>query len=692
MRGLIIQRIRYYSLFPPSQVVDGFIQIQYNLGSGEHILAMRSKRVNDAQPHSVVVTRTEASLEMLLDDKFVNRTISPGDVLLQIFSDDIFLGAEVNVGSGEVVDGFRGCLTGARLDRREFPLNDAGNRDFRVVKFSSGNIISGCPLGQLEESTQPSLYVYSSLGAVIAVLVVVSIIFVTVCGVGGYCWRSRKGEHTIHSRSGSPSHGGFKWQPATYNDRKSPPPADEFALTDLRPRTGMSRSASKTDGGIAETSLVVAHMTPHNPAAQQHNNRPGTQLAPTHSRQTSGQHQVISPPPEGFTAVSQDNPGFLQNSPDTSDHEESRPPNRFVQHMWSVTGQQSIRSTGSAKSDATYIPSELLGMDDAEVTKYIQKKVEIADAENEKYDVDEMGHFNDEGEFEPLGSVGSLYDIVKDLDNDRTSPQQPQTHDKERPASQSKAKPSSISGPAQLPSTRTHVGSKPSLPVKPAGLGKQPVRTNTSPVKSPPSLSQPPLLPPGQPALARTNTSPIKSPPSLELSPPGHLELSQTKSASQPLHHSKPQSPSTKEKPPLLSKTQLKTSTDKPPLLSKTQVSPTKSPPPLHSMPLSSPTTKSPSDFDPKRNGCWVPVNKHSALQLGHFDNSQQPLSSSNHSGGGRDPKSDPAKLRRSGRRSHRVVIQNKESILEKFHHVTAVGYLGSNYNGINDDTSDIIL
>ena len=54
--------------------------------------------------------------------------------------------------------------------------------------------------------------------------------------------------------------------------------------------------------------------------------------------------------------------------------------------------------------------------DDNEVGKFVLKRIEAADIDLEAEDRDEMKPFKEEGDFEPLGSVGSLYDILREAD------------------------------------------------------------------------------------------------------------------------------------------------------------------------------------------------------------------------------------------------------------------------------------
>ena len=668
---------------PFCQVLSGYLQLVCNLGNGEHTLVVESCKVNDVELHTVVVTRTEGSLELLLDDQFFNRTSLQGsgeDVLLSISRRHVFLGGGVEAESGTVVLGFKGCITGATLDRRELPFDANGNIHFDVERFPSGSAVDMCPLGVLEDKSSdvPDEYVFGGLGAIVALLVVVSFVFVVTCAGYNSRKRSRRGQHNVRRTTSSPSQEGFTWHARGISDDRKSPTSESFKLTVLGSGVGVAKQRDEVDnGGVAETGMAIQNpvssrqsgvRTPPPANSRQESAQQGAQGAKgnrqgsaqnrqgsAQSRQGSGQGSgqgagqsrqgstrksgrvlTVPPPSEGFSAVSQPNPGFLQESPDSSTHDllQEEGKNRFVRHMQSLGRQLSVRSSGTDRSDTNtvYIPAEVLRMDDAEVTKFIHKKVEVADDENENFDLDKMEHFTEEGEFEPLGSIGSLYDFVLELDTSRgTSPTAQammSSHGGGRATSPA-------TGQAQGPvaagmdhgSHSQPVSSiRPSSPKRRSGRGKRPKPIM---IRSPPTTAAPPPLHPQQP-----------HPPSRDL-------------GSSPVRV--PVATSSPSPPPPGYETKSRERSTEPLLLS----------------PSPSPPHKAKA---PPQNGHWVLMNKHSASQPETFDLDLQDNGDTRKGSGQRGP----AKLRRSGRRSHRVAgaatNQNKDakSILEKFHHVTA--------------------
>jgi hypothetical protein len=651
----------------------------------------------DLKGHSIIVQRTQSSLELQLDNTFFNQTTIPTvpeldeSILLTISPDHIYLGAEVDVTTGEVRDGFEGCLTGVTLDGRELPFSTEGNSDFSVIQFSSDSIVSGCPLG-LVETTPSSFHVYIGIGSILAGVLIVSLLFIVVCAVGGFCYRSRHGEHQLHSQGGSPSHGGFTWQSAYNNQesrrQKSPPASSEtFTLSPLKPG---ARVASKPDSRATETSLANREGT-HVPAHQ----RPGSaHQPPSHSRQGSG---IISPPAEGFSLISQPNPGFLQESPNTSEQDEERPPQR--RHVRSPSEQPSVHSAGTTRSDATYIPTELLGKDDSEIRKHLLKRVEVADAENEEYDVDKMEAYTEEGPFEPLGSIGSLYDFVDETENMATqlsahttsssglTQAPPETAEKARVTASSRKlseentkltkphkrtrSPGGGKRPRVVMVNSNHITSSETLqagehsPTKSNALPSSTFSTQPGPITNP---TQPPITSPAPPpTFTRHSTQPFSS-TAIPTQPPTF-----TRSPTQPLP-STAASPTKDSNPPAPRHPVVKSSHVKDSMSSAAQHHTTsqalqvdtQSPPPLTDIePHPLPTTKSPLKLNGTQNGLWEPVSKHSGSL-----SQPEPIRNSNLGMSSRDP----TRLRRSGRKSHRVTDQSKApigNILDKFHQVT---------------------
>ena len=659
-----------------SQVSNGYIQLRCNIGTGDHTLMLTSRKLNDLETHTIIVQRTQAALELQLDNTFINQTAIPtiqgndDSVLLSTSPDHIYLGAEVNVATGEVQEGFKGCITGVTLDGEELPFDTAGNEDFAIVhvEFSSGNIISGCPLGTLEENDQSDLHVYAGMGAILAGVVIFSLVFVTVCAACGAWRRSRHGEHPIRSRGGSPSHSGFMWHSA-YNPKSPPAPGDIFMLNPIKPA-----GAEEPDGRMAETSLAGNRNATRSPT--HHQNRPSSAQPPSHSRQGSG---IISPPVEGFSLISQPNQGFLQESPATSEDDRTTQ-QRLVR---SPSEQPSVHSVGMTRPDPTYIPSELLGKDDVEVRKYLRKKVEVADADNEAYDVDKMEPFSEEGPFEPLGSIGSLYDFVKELDYTETKLS---AHKTSVSGGLTRAPPEGTG--KTVASSGKQPTSKPYQLTQSPGGGKRPrILMTTDPAHSnSKTAAARPTSPAHQPSPTKSHAFPSSAspttppPPTSRTNKPPTLPSPGKRPRVLVVDSNAPVSPTRSSHQQLL----LQNGTS-PVKFSASQEIPASISPESHPPPPP-PHTTGGSPRKPEaatENGLWVPVNKHSRSA-----SQPDPPSASSHLPG--MSSKDPTRLRRSGRRSHRVMDQSRapiNNILEKFHQATANASGHRAMNGAKEET-----
>ena len=644
------------------QIQNGFIQIRYNLGNGVQVLRISFVQVADSIPHTVEITRTEGSLELLLDNSYIGRGTTPGDVLLEIMSVHIYLGAEVNVTTRKVVQGFTGCLTGVRLDRMEFPLatNDDGNEHFKILYFSSDNILSGCQRGKLVENNRSSLYIFGGLGGILAILVLISIVFVIVCTVSSSWLRSRHGEVAIHRNGSSRANSPFSWQPAlgtqSQDEQKfhsiNKIKRTDFNMNNFNIVEGRDGQMNGREVIETETTFTGHAMAVHNPT----NSRRGSQTTSRQNSRQSSRNQSVSPPVEGFNTVNQANQGFSQDtSTEESDTEVSG--GRFIRQMKSLSaGRQSVRSNDTDRSDVTHIPSEIIGLNDTEVSKYLRKVVEAADVKNEEYDLDVMQHFKEEGPFEPLGSIGSLYDIVtEDLDSSVLSSVVSPLH---VPATDTMVEAPSLKSPTskcptEAQSSRTHTNYAQSSP--PAKQSDHSSQSQFHPQTQSTQLSPPAtyfqLPPPGQenrplhPPQANTTSSPSSPPPVLP--PPGQLTKPFTQQQKVSRIHANKDHTNFPEQKWLPPPKQVQTN-----------------PSPKHRNQLSEVQTS--SEFKPQ-NGTWLLSTSASQPDPEQGDITDLKLGT-------------PQKLRRSARGANRVnTKETVGNIMEKFHNITTgTGHLST--------------
>ena len=349
--------------------------------------------------------RTEQSAELVIDSRYVNRTTSPGDEnSLDILPTAIFLGAAAGP-QGDTTNGFIGCIQGAKLDRKDLPFGGA-SADFAATVSPGVDI--GCPeLGGLVERPQQAEYVYGVLAGALAFLFLTSALLVATCKTIRWAYTRRR--HTIHinprtSDTGRQSPDSMSsWQPTAFK-RSLPLPHGDYRST---PQMGETRSEdfehlnlhNIRNGGHVFLPRSTSPSIPSTPAFTETSlNEPSsTPLTPTTRNQpkhglTHAQHKK--------NVLRSRNPGFVKDSPPSSreDNVESR-------LLRTPSGAPSV----TERSDATS-----LSHDDMEVGHYLRKRLEAANLEVEERDYDEMISYKHEGKFEPLGSIGSLYDILQE--------------------------------------------------------------------------------------------------------------------------------------------------------------------------------------------------------------------------------------------------------------------------------------
>ena len=415
-------------------MVNGQLQFHYNLGSGEAVLVISSVDISDARFHNVSLSRTEQSLQLLVDNIFVNRTISPGsEATLDILSEHFYVGASVDVRDGTLSNGLQGCVVGLRLDRKEVPVGGE-NSDFATLKIFD-SILNGCPIGTLFETPQSDTSVYTTLGVVLGALCITSFVFVLTCAI--IQWhreRTRTRTYNPPSREGSrrrynmrsSGSGEFAFhQPPTYrpnldspqgDPRTSPEPLNNqpnFRMNNMSPTfTFDTKSRYPPPVPVTDVSANPAIVETDFSGRSDTN---GLRVR-NDSISSSRRRHRLQPIQEGFSVIDQSNPAYRDESPQPARRQRQGGPategEQPTRHTRSPSaGLISLVSNGTELSDVTLATSI-----EGDVDNYIQKRKEVANVEIEELNIDSMKHYKDEGPYEPLGSIGSLYDLVRDLE------------------------------------------------------------------------------------------------------------------------------------------------------------------------------------------------------------------------------------------------------------------------------------
>lgn len=410
------------------QVVDGYLQFRFNLGSGEAIARQTTIQVNDDKTHTVTIERKEQTVTLVIDDSYVARATSPGESnTLDIKNDRVYLAANVD-NDGKANRGFSGCITGVKINHRDLPVS--GSTKYYIASPSSG-VETGCTFEPPNTGEAFPTVASIAAGATgLLIILVVLPISIFICIGGKYLYRKRKGSYmprTSRTTMRSPT---FNWQPvpqmtntaeSTRSVMSSQPSQpftsdDSFVLQDLNQRNDESSQCSPP---TAQHPFRTPEQSPERPTRRDHQRRlqhlEQRQQQQTEEEQQMRQHRqqspllhqtrvdaiAVQPPavPKPQTQLSNDGPSTSASQP---------PP--APSHTRSPSGHQSIMTIMTSATEATSV------FDDTEVGKYVLKRIEAANEDLKTLQKDEFIPFKEEGDFEPLGSVGSLYDIVREAD------------------------------------------------------------------------------------------------------------------------------------------------------------------------------------------------------------------------------------------------------------------------------------
>lgn len=406
------------------QIADGYLQFRFNLGSGEAIARQTTIQVNDDKTHTVTIERREKAVTLVIDDSYVARATSPGEsTTLDIQNDRVYVGANVDE-DGTANRGFSGCIIGVKINHRDLPVS--GSTKYYIASPSSG-VETGCTFDPPEKGGAfPTVPTIAAGTAVFLIVFIVLPISIIICIGGKYFYRKRKGNYnpqTPRTTIRSPT---FNWQPApqmktTAESSRSlistqpsqPLASDSFVLQDL--------NQSFDEGPpTAEHHFRTPEQSPERPTRQDHRRgiqrlEQQQQLRPEEQQRQMREQRQQSPPLHRTRAdaiavqppaVPKPQTQLSNEGPSTS----APQPRLAPSHTRSPSGHQSVMTIMTSATEATSV------FDDTEVGKYVLKRIEAANEDLKTLQKDEFIQFKEEGGFEPLGSVGSLYDILREAD------------------------------------------------------------------------------------------------------------------------------------------------------------------------------------------------------------------------------------------------------------------------------------
>ena len=142
------------------EIVEGRLQYRFNFGSGEGLVRLNEKVVNDGEWHEVKLERHGNSAEIAVNGKWRVHGAAPGlNDVLNLEQSDVYFGAEVvatdnTSSSGVAVSrGFVGCMDDIQVDHVPLPLHMQGDsavarlRRFANIEFKCGELVAPGPCG-----------------------------------------------------------------------------------------------------------------------------------------------------------------------------------------------------------------------------------------------------------------------------------------------------------------------------------------------------------------------------------------------------------------------------------------------------------------------------------------------------------------------------------------------------------------
>ncbi|XP_065886330.1 protocadherin Fat 1-like isoform X2 [Dysidea avara] len=402
------------------QVTEDGIQFSFNLGSGDNTVSIYDDFTENTF-HQLTVILLGKQAQMILDGRLAASVEASGNSqILDIDPHTIFVGGTPSI-ENTVNDGFEGCLWGLRLNGFDLPFSGE-TETFRAIP--SGGTIQTCPelntqsIIILPEEEEDSVLFHIAIAVCLLFVLFLSIMLVVIGKLLRHYWGKRRGKFVIendrvrvsHSRSMSTenvrpyqSEGGgeadideFSFhEPRSTEERRrfTEPPKIQSPLRNggvqRTPDHHHEASASQLSDAYTMSAASAQDITGND-----------TNVSPSHEQETI---------PTSFNSRTNllDENRLARTYERPIRHPQQRPPVLTEEHLQSQAAAASAMSSEEAYSD---------------INRYIAKKVETVNGELENIDFDHLRVFVDEGEFDPLGSLGSLYDMhMVDEEDDNVS-------------------------------------------------------------------------------------------------------------------------------------------------------------------------------------------------------------------------------------------------------------------------------
>lgn len=391
----------------------------------------------DNQFHDVTVTLIGKEAQLVLDNKLVANTVASGDSqVLDVDSHGMFVGGSLSI-ENKVVNGFDGCLWGLQLNGYSVPFSNVEHEIFASVVPSNG-VVHTCP--ELTE-TAPLTFQEEEDSVLFHVVIVVFLLFIILLSVtlvvgskllNHYCL-SRRGKFVIghnisvdiHRRMRSHSRSISLENVRPYHmDGGGESDNDEFSFHELRslerPVTDLQETmhlqsplrngkVKRTPDHHHEASVSQLSDAYTMSAASALDVTPHERNLPTLHEQQATSSTTALESSATHLLEEQQSPRIYERPIQRRQQQEQ--PEATVLSNGNIETQQHATAAATTNDDAKL----------NEVSNFITQKITAANEDVENTNYDELRVYAEEGDFDPLGSIGSLYNMNMEDDDETIS-------------------------------------------------------------------------------------------------------------------------------------------------------------------------------------------------------------------------------------------------------------------------------
>jgi len=358
-----------------------------------------------------------------------NATASGDSQVLDIDPASMFVGGTLS-SENVVTNGFDGCLWGLQLNGYNVPFTNTDHEIFSAILPSKG-IVHTCP--ELVE-TAPITFQEEENSIVFHIAILTLLLFVLflsiILVVGGkllnhYCIKNR-GKFVIghriaiqtNRRSHSRSASSENIRPYHTGELDN----DEFSFHELR---SLERPFTNLQEAVQPQSPLRYSAVKRTP--DHHHEASASQLSDAYTMSAASALDVTATE-SNIPTLPEQQTSSVMNLESSTAHllNENQSPRIYEQPMQRQRQQQQQQVPTIVTNGNTETQEEAAGAVGTtsttlnDVSNFIAKKVAAVNKETENMNYDQLKVYADEGEFDPLGSIGSLYDMNMGEGDDET--------------------------------------------------------------------------------------------------------------------------------------------------------------------------------------------------------------------------------------------------------------------------------